>query len=338
MKAAILHAAEDLRIEETDDPTLPDDGVVIGIQACGVCPSDVRWFTGARVPDRYPRRLGHEWSGRVLAVGKEVADFRLGDRVAADWRAICGSCHECRRGAFNFCSNRRADLVVGGYAEQGVAVARNVRRIPDHVSYEEACFCEPLACCLSGSRKCGIQPADNVVILGAGQIGLLHAQLAQHQGARVIVCDRIESRLEKARALGASETINVDTTDAVARVLELTEGRGAEAIVVAVGVHSAADAALRMAALNGTVNLFAGFYPPGTMAFDPNLIHYRQIHLTGSHDFTPHDFTMALKLIADGTVRVEPLISHRLPLRELHAGLETVRKQEGLKVVIEIRE
>jgi L-iditol 2-dehydrogenase len=256
--------------------------------------------------------------------------------VAADWRVVCGECYQCRRGVFNFCSNRRADVVVGGYAEKGVATPANLRPIPDSVSYEEACFTEPLACCLNGSRNSRIQPGDDVVVIGAGPIGLMHAQLAKHHGARVIICDRIPSRLEKAQELGADVPINVDTEDAEARVLELTGGRGAAVVILAVGVTKAAEMALRMAALNATVNLFAGFYPSGTLDFDPNVIHYKQIHLTGSHDFTPHDFTMALKLVEDGIVRVKPLISHRLPLAELHAGLATVRKQEGLKVVIEI--
>ncbi len=338
MKAAMLYGVRDVRVEEIADPTPQETQVLIDIKVCGVCPSDVRWYTGARTTDQYPRRLGHEWVGEIMEVGPEVEGFQPGDRVVPDWRVVCGECHYCRRGIFNYCSNTRGALVRGGFCEEGVAIATNLRVIPEHVSYEEACFTEPLACCLNGIRKNRIQPGDDVVIVGVGPIGLMHTQLAKYHGARVIVCDRIDNRLQKAEEVGADVTIQVDEEDAVARVTELTDGRGANAIVVAVGSTKAAEMALSMAGINASVNLFAGFYPPGTMDLDPNVIHYKQIDLTGSHDFTPHDFTTALKLIEYGIVKLEPLISHRLPLDEIYHGFEAVVHQEGLKVVIEIQE
>jgi L-iditol 2-dehydrogenase len=226
--------------------------------------------------------------------------------------------------------------VRGGFAEKGVAIPSNLRLIPDNVSYEEACFTEPLACCLNGSRNTHIEPGHDAVVVGAGPIGLLHVQLAKYQGARVIACDLIPQRLEKAREMGADEVIQVDQVDAISSVMEMTGGRGADAIVVAVGSVKAAEMAIKMAGISAYVNLFAGFYPPGKLDLDPNIIHYKQINLTGSHDFTPHDFTTALKLIQTGVVKVEPLISHRLPLDEISSGFEAVIEKDGLKVVIEI--
>ena len=338
MKAAMLYGVRDVRVEAIENPTPHDSQVLIAIKACGVCPSDVRWYSGGRTTDQYPRRLGHEWAGEVISVGAEVEGIQPGDRVVPDWRVVCGKCHYCRRGIFNYCSNTSGGQVRGGFCEQGVAIQTNLRTIPDSVSYEEACFTEPLACCLNGMRKNQIQPGDDVVIVGVGPIGLTHTQIAKYHGARVIACDRIAKRLDKACEVGADIAIRVDEEDAVARVLELTEGRGANSIVVAVGSVKAAEMALAMAGINASVNLFAGFYPPGKMDLDPNLIHYKQINLTGSHDFTPHDFTTALKLIELGVIKVEPLISHRLPLRDIRDGFETVVNQEGLKVVIQIPE
>ena len=271
MKAAWIYAPRDLRVGEADIPSIDDSKALIRIKTCGVCPSDVRFYTGARQSSAYPRIPGHEWAGDIVEVGKGLDGFQPGDRVVADWRAICGECYYCRRGIFNYCSNLKHGQVKGGFCEYGYAVRPNLRKIPENVSYEEASFTEPLACCLNGVNRSNIHTGDDVVVVGAGQIGLMHVQLARHLGGRVIACDLIEARLEKAKALGASD-----------------------------------------------------------------VIHYKQLNVTGSHDFTPHDFTSALKLIAHGTVNVKALISHRLPLDEIKPGFDTVAEQSGIKVMIEV--
>lgn len=336
MKAAWIYAPRDLRVGEADIPSIDDSKALIRIKTCGVCPSDVRFYTGARQSSAYPRIPGHEWAGDIVEVGKGLEGFQPGDRVVADWRAICGECYYCRRGIFNYCRNLKHGQVKGGFCEYGYAVRPNLRKIPENVSYEEASFTEPLACCLNGVNRSNIRTGDDVVVVGAGQIGLMHVQLARHLGGRVIACDLIEARLEKAKALGASDVINVSEADAVEAVQDLTEGRGANTVIVAVGTSKAAEMGIAMAGICGTVNFFAGFYPPQTMNIDPNVIHYKQLNVTGSHDFTPHDFTSALKLIAHGTVNVKALISHRLPLDEIKPGFDTVAEQSGIKVMIEV--
>jgi L-iditol 2-dehydrogenase len=338
MRAGMLYGPRDLRIEETDAPEMSERQVLIRVRNCGVCPSDVRAYTGERAGGRYPRTLGHEWCGDVVAVGAAVDEFRPGDRVVPDWRVVCGQCHYCRRGIFNYCRNLAHGVMRGGFCELGVAPPCNLRRIPDGVSYRAACFTEPLACCLNGIARNRIRPGMDVAIVGAGQIGLMHLQLAKLHGGCVIVCDTIEARLEKARELGADVVICPGREDASARVGELTEGRGVDAVVVAVGAPPAIELGLQLAGINATVNLFAGTYPPATIPLDPNLIHYKQLELVGSHDFTPHDFTTALGLLARGAVRVEPLISHVLPLERLQEAFEMVTERRGLKLMIEIGE
>jgi L-iditol 2-dehydrogenase len=220
-----------------------------------------------------------------------------------------------------------------------------LRRIPDHVSFEEASFCEPLACVINGNEATPMRLGDDVVIVGAGPIGLLHVQLARARGARVIVSDPIAARLETARELGAHDTIlasspgapdhaDASREDPVARVKALTEGRGADAVIVAVGAGPAAQQGLEMAAINGRVNFFAGFYPEVELPFDPNLVHYRQVIVTGSHDFTPHHFSAALKLITHGIVRVGPLISHRFVLDGVKDAFEMAASRGGLKSMV----
>jgi L-iditol 2-dehydrogenase len=336
MKAARLYGVRDLRVEDVPDPEPGPGEALIKISACGVCPSDLRSYLAAGSGHMsLPRTPGHEWTGTIVGFGPstEETPFKVGARVVADWRYVCGKCYECRRGVFNYCENLRRG-VRGGFAQYGVAPLQQLRLIPDNVSFEEASFTEPLACIVQAHGYTQIGLGDDVVIVGAGPIGLLHLQVALHRGGRLIVSDPLAARLEKARELGAHDVIDASATDPVARVKELTDGRGANAIIVAVGVGAAQQQALQMAAINGWVNFFAGTYPPTEIPVDPNLIHYRQLRVTGSHDFTPHHFTTALRLIQFGIVRVEPLISHRFELDDVTEAFETTAGRKGLKSMV----
>ena len=336
MKAALLYGVRDVRIEEVPVKKLEPDQALIKIKACGICPTDVRSYTGMRKISDFPRTLGHEWVGEIVEVGEDFHGFDVGDRVAPEWRAVCGSCYYCRRGIFNYCQNMQRDKVSGGFYEYGRSTARYMRLIPDSVPYEEAAFAEPLACCINGNQESNVTVGDDVVVIGAGPIGLLHVQLAKHKGARVIVSELIESRLEMAKELGADDTVCPLKEDAVERVKELTDGRGANTVIVAIGTIKAAQTAIEMAGICGTVNFFAGTYPPGEIPLDPNVIHYKQLVLTGSHDFIPHHFTTALKLIQYGIVKVKPIVSHVIPLEDIASAFDIVAERKGLKVVIKM--
>ena len=340
MQAARLYGVGDLRVEQVDMPAISaDDEVLIRIHACGVCPSDIRAYTGLRPPTRpTPYTPGHEWAGKVMAVGDAVEGFAVGDRVVPSWRVVCGRCYYCTRGMHNFCENLARGRVRGGFAEVGVAAARALLKIPKSVSYQDACFCEPVACCINGSLDSDIHLGADVVIVGAGPIGLLHAQLALHAGGRVFVSDLIPERLQAAGELGAHGLILASEGDPVERVLEMTDGHGADVVIVAVGAPGALRQALKMVGNCGTVNFFAGTYPPATIEIDPNLIHYKQIRLTGSHDYTPHHFETALRFIQVGTVRVAPLISHELSLTQIAEGFDVVAGRVGLKVMIAMQD
>ncbi|HEU5316140.1 MAG TPA: zinc-binding dehydrogenase [Chloroflexota bacterium] len=339
MKAARLYGVRDLRVEEVEDPRPGRGQALIRINACGVCPSDIRAYVGARAgASGLPRTPGHEWAGVIEELGpsdEPAADgqLKVGDRVAADWRYVCGRCYQCRRGVFNYCEHLER-AVRGGFAQYGVAPLSQLRKIPDHVSFEQAAFCEPLACVTNGNQMTPMALGDDVVIVGAGPIGLLHLQLAKNRGARLIVSDPLPARLEVAKKLGAHDVIDASSENAVERVKELTEGRGADAVIVAVGAEEPSRQALEMAAINGRVNFFAGAYPDTSFPFGTNLVHYRQLVVTGSHDFTPHHFTTALKLISHGIVDVETLISHRFELEGVKDAFETAASRGGLKSMV----
>jgi L-iditol 2-dehydrogenase len=338
MRAAQLRGVRDVQVIDAPMPTLQRaDDVLVHIHACGICPSDLRNYlgTGRRI-GQLPDTLipGHEWAGEVVEATATAGNLRPGDRVVVSWRVTCGRCYYCGQGLFHYCTETAHDRVRGGLCEYGIAPAANVYRIPDHVSYEEATFTEPLACCINGMSMSDVHLGDDVLILGTGPIGLLHVQLARLLGARVIVSEPLATRREMARKLGAHETLDPSIEDLRSRVLELTEGRGADAVVVAVGSPQVVANALELAGACGRVNFFAGVYPAAEIPLDPNLIHYRQLVVTGSHDFTPHHFRTALKLIRHGMVRVAPLISHALPLAQVQEAFDVAASKQGLKVIV----
>jgi len=342
MKAAILYGPRDFRVEEVDSPELGERGVLIRVHVCGICPSDVRTYTGDKANTTYPQRPGHEWVGEVLETGPGVSRFKPGDRVGAFVQVVCGMCQNCQRGLSNMCFVRRSpdgdDLLpstrAGGFAEIGWAVPEALEHIPDGMPYEVAAFAEPLACCLNGINRTPISPGATVAVIGMGPIGQLLSQLALLRGARVIGIDLIPERLARATALGVPDTLSAADPDLAEQVLDLTDGNGAEAVIVAVGSPRAELLAFDLVGEGGCVNFFAGTYPPGTVPVDPNVVHYKQLWVTGSYHFTPDGFRSALKLLARGAVQVTPLVSHRLPLARVAEGFEIVANRRGNKVLI----
>ena len=335
MRSARIYGVGEMGVEEIERYSIqaPDE-VLIKIHACGVCPSDLRAYTGTRGGRAYPFTPGHEWAGEIVEVGPAVEGWKVGDRVAPSWRVMCGTCYYCVRGLHNYCENISRHRPRGGFCEYGVSVQQGLYKIPDNLSYPQAAFAEPLACIINGNRWTMINYGDDVVVIGAGPIGLMHAQLARHSGARVIVSEMNAERLAKAKELGVDEVINPGEVDAVQAVKDLTNGYGANAVIVAVGNRRAEEQALEMAAIGASVNYFAGTYPPTTFPLDPNVIHYKQIRLTGSHDYTPMDFYSGLLFMSQGAVKVQELISHELPLAQVKEGFDIVAAQQGLKVMV----
>jgi len=336
MRAARLYAPHDLRVEQVEDPRPDSNQFLVRIRACGICPSDLRAYSGVRPLRTTPTTPGHEWVGEIIGAGGSATGFQLGDRVAASWLAPCGRCYFCGREQFNLCENKRAGQSKGGFAELGVASRAHLYKMPEGLSFVSAAFAEPLACCLNGQDNSRILAGDTVAVVGAGPIGLLHLQAAKARGARVVSCDLLPDRLETARRVGADHVVNSSQADPAQAVLDLTDGRGANAVIVAVGSPQAIAPALRMAAPRATVNLFAGTYPPTTIDLDPNLIHYRELALCGSWDYQPKHFQQALDLLGAGAVATGPLVSHLLPLERTSDGFEAVASRRGLKVVIEM--
>jgi len=339
MKAAVIYEPFKLLIKEgVEIPRPGKNEVLVRVRAIGVCPNDVRYYTGEGIHKEVPYGensfglLGHELSGEVVEVGPEVKNIHIGDYVAPDPIVPCKICRYCRMGLTNLCINKT--LYLRGYAEYALRHAPQTYRFPKHIKFEEACFAEPLACVINANRIADIKPGDVVLIIGAGPMGLLHTQLAKLSGATVIVCDMIDERVNFAKRVGADVAVNVIEEDLSKHVVELTDGLGADKIIVTIGSKDAIEKNIKLARKKGTIILFGGTIPPTSISIDPNLIHYNEIILTGSSDHTEEDFRKAIYIISQRKILLEQIITHSFKLDNIVEAFETVRVRKGLKVIV----
>ncbi len=338
MKAAVFYAPGDVRVENIDIPKIGPGELLVQIKAATTCGTDVKAYRRGHRLFRPPTPLGHEWAGVVVQVGEGVTRFRVGDRVAGANSAPCGHCFYCKVGQPQLCD----DLLImfGSFAEYLRVPARivevNTFKLPAHLSFAAAAMIEPLACAVNGVMESGMRLGDTVVVNGAGPIGLYFVLLATLRGARVIVTDLSDMRLEVAAGLGAAEVINVShLPDAVRAVRDLTEdGRGVDVAIEAVGLPETWEKTILMARKGGTVNLFGGPKEGTTFTTPTGLVHYNQLTLKGVFHLTPDTARMAFDLLANGQVPEGPFISGVRPLSQVVEALEAHARQEVVKYAI----
>ena len=343
MKAAVLEAIEELVVREVPAPEVEAGGVLVRVHACAVCGSDIRMFHHGNPRLKPPAVMGHESSGVVEAVGKEVTKFKQGDRVAIGADVPCGECAFCEAGLGNNCQINYAMgyQFPGSFAEyvclNRIVVNHGpVHLVPEHVSFDEAALAEPLGCVLNALELSDVRLGDTVVVIGAGPIGCMIIRVARLMGAtRVVVAQRSRPRLEMAKRFGADVYICSSEEDAVARVLEETGGLGADVILTACSAPEAQADAIRMAKNRARVNFFGGL-PKGKsmVTLDTNVIHYKELFVMGAHGCVPRHHRQALDLIASGAVGAADFISHRFPLDQAAEAFSTAESHAGMRVVI----
>jgi len=315
--------------------------VLVRCKAAAVCTTERRVFSGD-LP-LYPTIGGHEFAGVIEWVDESESDLRSGDPVAIDHVNRCGQCYYCIKGHNNLCvhiyeSRKNSDYVLigGGFAEYSTPLINQIVKLPEHVDLEEASLIEPLACCIHSIKKAHLAFGDTVAIVGAGTMGAIHVLLARLLGARAIVSDTDEDRLSLVKQLGADLTVNPQLSDPVQVVKDYTEGRGADAVIVAAGSKAAGEQGLAMAGRLGRVVFYSSQYPPGTLDVDWNHLHYKEITLTGTEGKTDRDFREAVKLVANGSITVRPLISRVIPLDELPGELASRPSGQTQRVVVKL--
>jgi L-iditol 2-dehydrogenase len=342
MRVARFHAPGDIRLEDAPEPTPGPREVKIRVRACSTCGTDVKFGHHHIDP---PRVMGHEIAGEVVEVGADVPGWVRGDRVQVIAAIPCGECDECRAGRMTICPNQvsMGYHFDGGFAEymvvpENVLKVDGLNRIPDGVSYAEASVAEPLACALNAQELVRVEKGDDVVVIGSGPIGCLHVRLARSRGARrVFLVELSRERLElAAQRVQPDEAIVGSEVDPVARVLELTGGRGADVVITAAASGRAQEQAVQMVARGGRISFFGGLPKDDPIiALDSNLVHYRELMIIGANGSSPDHNKRALDLIATGAVPVDDLITHRLPLEQVLDGIGIVSRGEAIKVTIE---
>lgn len=344
MKAAMLKGIEDLNYGDYPSPEPGPGEILIRVRACAVCATDVKIYHHGHRLIEFPRITGHEVSGEVLAAGAETAGFQPGDRVQVAAAVPCGECYYCLRGLQSMCDNLTAVgyHYDGGFAEMMLVPARLLRNacvniLPGNISYREASLAEPLACVINGQEISGVGFGETVLVIGAGPIGCLHAQLARIRGAaRVILADVDPGRLDAAAFTGADRFVNPASEDLPGALREMNEGRLADQVMVAAGSGAAQVAALQAVAKRGTVNLFGGLPKDRpTVTMDTNVIHYGESRLVGTHGSAPRHNTQALQVLASGAIDAKKYISGTFPLADIRKALEAAEARAGLKIIVE---
>lgn len=344
MKAVILYGPNNFDSGEFDKPQIGDNDILLKMKSAAICGTDIRILEGKKTKGvRYPSIIGHEICGIIDEIGKNVKCYNIGDKVAIANVMPCKSCHSCLTGRENACLNRKAIGYEynGGFAEYVLIPdifvdGGNVVKLPENVSFEEGALIEPLACCIRGMKNAGTGFNDTVLILGAGPIGLMHLQLAKIAGAKqVIVSEPINSRREKALKLGADRVVNPNEEDLSKIITTMTDGIGADIIIMAIGVPAIVNSTIKLCRKGGTVNLFAGFAGTGESTIEVNTIHYNEITLNGSTAYKREDYLQSKDIVVSKKINLKEIITHRFKIDEFKKAYEVCKSGEGLKVIIE---
>jgi len=363
MKAAILHGQEDIRIEDLTPPSLKPGEVRLRVEAALTCGTDLKVFRRGYhakmiVP---PSVFGHEMAGTISEIGDvgvhasacsadklklELQPWRIGDRVVVANSAPCGECFYCRAGQENICDDLQ--FLNGAYAESIVVPARfvqkNMLRLKPATPFRDAALTEPLACVVQGMEEARIRPGQNVLILGAGPIGLMFVALAKSIGCHVAVAGRGEKRLETARRLGAETIFDVGKNgDIIGTIKSKTQNPKSEirfdVVIEAIGQPQAWEAAVQLVRKGGTVNFFGGCPSGTTVSFDTQLIHYSNLTLLASFHHTPRSIRKALEFIETGVIRAVDFVDGECALTDLPGLFKAMATgNKAVKTLIRVHE
>lgn len=345
MQAAVYRAVNDVRLETVPVPRIAGGEILLRVHTCGICGTDLKKIaTGSHSA---PRIFGHETSGTVAAVGPGVSNFHPGDRVVVFHHIPCRECYYCRHKTFAQCSTYKKVGCTAGFEPSGGGFAEYVRvmdwivqhgtvPIPDAISFEQACFVEPVNTCMKGIEALRLEPGETTLVIGQGPIGMILSVLARRAGTRVITSDLYPQRLRIGETFGLELTVDASQTNVVERVRELTEGRGADAVILAVGSNNLIRPAMDAARPGGRVLLFAQTQH-GEAVIDPAAICVDEKTLLGSYSASVDLQEESIRFVMSAEMNLERLISHRFPLRDATEALNLASHPQpsSMKIVIQ---
>ncbi len=345
MQAAVYRGTNDVRVEKVPVPEIGRGELLLRVHTCGICGTDLKKIqTGSHSA---PRIFGHETSGVVEAVGAGVTSFQPGDRVIAFHHIPCRNCFYCENKTFAQCETYKRVGCTAGFEPSGGGFAEYVRvmdwivqrglvRIPDHVSFEQACFVEPVNTCLKGVETLQLRRGENVLVIGQGPIGIVLAALARRAGASVITSDLYPQRLTIAASFGLNRSLDASRVDLVKEMREQTEGRGADAVILAVGGNRLIGAAMDATRPGGRVLLFAQT-ARGEATIDPAAVCVDEKALLGSYSASVDLQEESVRFVFSQELELERLVSHRFSLGESVEALQFAAhpQPDSMKVVIQ---
>ncbi len=346
MKAAVYHGKEAIVIETVADPILEDGDVLLEIEACNVCGTDLRTYRHGDKKIIPPRILGHEFCGRVIESRNPEANLKVGDRVLMYIVLSCGECRYCKAGRENLCVSRSTMSyhLDGAFAPLMRVPAKAVRRnqlfkVSEELPAEHLSLAEPLGCVINahGRGRLEIGLKDKVAVIGAGPIGVLHALVSRYQGAQQVdVYDVMQTRLNKTTAFDIDHAVLVDKEAGhLEKALHLTEGLGYDVVIVAVSAAQAQADALEMAGKMGRVEYFGGLPKSNPFAtLNTNHLHYKELRISGSYSEKMSDFQAAVALVQKKSFPSNKIVTHELPLEHITEAFTLMESGEALKVSI----
>src|ERR1022692_2500210 len=349
MRAVVYHGVNDMRVETVPVPPIGPGELLVKVATCGICGTDLKKIHYGS--HSAPRIFGHEMAGTIVAVGQGVTSFAVGDRVMTFHHVPCNECYYCRKGTPAQCPLYKKTGVTAGFEPSGGGFAEYIRvmdfvvsnggvvRIPDGVPFEQAAFVEPVNTVLKGVKLLDLAPDDTVLVIGQGPIGLMHAVLARRTGARVLTSDLYPERHAIAAKYGLNDPIHAGTENVVERVMQKTDGRGADAVILAVGGNALIKTAISAARCGGKVMLFAQTQY-GEATFDPGVVCMDEKTLLGSYSSSFAILDEVTSLVFDGYRNgfdLTQLISHRFSLEDAVEAIEVASqpKADSMKIMIE---
>ncbi len=326
-------------------PEIGPDDVLINIKSCNICTYDYQQWLGLRPQQPYPMAWGHEDSGVIAAVGGNIKDLKVGDQVIANHYKPCLQCTPCRLGRnMNMCEGEEAQQFLvkdqygyyGGYgcAEYRRIAAKHIFTFQNNIPPEEAGFTEPLATVVHGIRKMRPSVGEKALVIGAGTMGLLNAQVLRCYGLDVTISELVEKKVSKARSLGFDKVLNPSDSDFASKVRTYAGGKGPDMIVIAVGATSAYEQAFEVAPEESRLLIFAASFPIPSWSIHPNLVHYKRWEIYGTVGAALSDYCEAVKLLDTGAVNVEPLIEARVPLKDIQKAFELASTQGNYRISV----